>query len=308
MRLNNVEIENTYAEAFTMYASRITVTAINETWAEHAAKAVTGYATSIIGCEVEAGIEGKTINSPDGRPGFDCLFFAASKDKLAEIVFMRIGQAVLTSPTSACYDAGFPEYPSDYEGLSKFVVGGNLKFFGDGFEKSEDISGKRFWRVPVMDGEFLVQEEFTIAKVVGGGNFLILAESVESALKSAEAAVASIKGTRGVILPFPGGVVRSGSKVGSKYDFMIASTNEVFCPTLRGQVENSMLTEDINAVYEIIIDGVTKELVAKAMETGIRAATAAEIPGVKRITAGNYGGLLGDINISLYDILGDNSE
>ncbi len=306
MRLNNVEIENTHAEAFTMYASRITVTAINDTWAEHAAKAVTGYATSIIGCGVEAEIEGKTIDSPDGRPGVDCLFFASSKSKLEEIVMMRIGQAVLTSPTAACYDAGFPEYPSDYEGLSKFVVGGNLKYFGDGFELSEDISETRFWRVPVMDGEFLVQEEFTMAKVVGGGNFLILAESVESALKAAEAAVKKINGTRGVILPFPGGVVRSGSKVGSKYDFMSASTNEAYCPTLRGRVENSMLTEDINAVLEIVIDGVTKELVAKAMETGIRAA--AEIPGVKLITAGNYDGRLGNINISLYDILGSFSK
>lgn len=301
MRLNGVEIENTYAEALVMYASRITVTAISELWAEHAAKAVTGYATSIIGCGVEAEIEGKTLDSPDGRPGFDCLFFSPDKAKLEEIVMMRVGQAVLTSPTSACFDAGFPEYPSDYEGLSKFVVGGNLKFFGDGYELSEDISGKRFWRVPVMDGEFLVQEEFTMAKTVGGGNFLILAESVEAALKSAEAAVENIKGTRGVILPFPGGVVRSGSRVGSVYEFMVATTNAVFCPTLRGKVENSQLTEDENIVYEIIIDGVTEELVAKAMAAGIKAAV--EVPGVKRITAGNYGGELGDIKINLYDVL-----
>ena len=301
MRLNGVEIEDTHAEAFTMYASRITVTAINETWAEHAAKAVTGYATSIIGCGVEAAIEGKTPDSPDGRPGFDCLFFGPSKDEFAEIVMMRVGQAVLTSPTSACFDAGFPEYPSDYDGLSKFPVGGNLQFFGDGFSLSQDISGKRFWRVPVMDGEFLVEEEFTMATTVGGGNFIILAESVEAALKSAEAAVEKIKGTRGVILPFPGGVVRSGSKVGSKYDFLPASTNEAFCPTLRGKVDNSLLTEDIKAVYEIVIDGVTEELVAKAMATGVRAA--AEIPGIKRITAGNYEGNLGDIHIHLHKIL-----
>lgn len=301
MRLNGVEIVDTYCEGLDMYASRITVTAINETWAEHAAKAVTGFATSIIGCGVEAGIEGKTFDSPDGRPGLDCLFFSPDKSKLEEIVMMRVGQAVLTSPTSACFDAGFPEYPSDHEGLSKFVVGGNLKFFGDGYEYSDDISGKGFWRVPMMDGEFLVQEEFTMAKTVGGGNFIILAESVESALKSAEAAVDKIKGTRGVILPFPGGVVRSGSRVGSKYEFMTASINAVFCPTLREKVENSLVPEDVNAVYEIIIDGVTEEVVAKAMAAGIKGAV--EVPGVKKITAGNYGGELGDINIRLHDVL-----
>lgn len=301
MQLNGVEIENTYAEAFTMYASRIRVTAINETWAEHAAKAVTGYATSIIGCGVEAAIEGKSPDSPDGRPSLDCLFFGPDKAALEEIVMMRVGQGVLTSPTSACFDAGFPEYPSDHEGLSKFAVGGNLKFFGDGYELSKDISGTRFWRVPVMDGEFLVQEEFTMAKTVGGGNFLILAESVEAALKSAEAAVERVKGTRGVILPFPGGVVRSGSRVGSKYEFLSASTNTVFCPTLREKIDNSMLTKDVNAVYEIIIDGVTEELVAKTMAEGIRAAV--EVPGVKQITAGNYEGNLGNIKIHLHEVL-----
>lgn len=301
MRLNGVEIVDTYCEGLAMYASRITVTAISETWAENAAKEITGCATSIIGCKVEAAIEGKTLDSPDGRPGIDCLFFSDDKSKLEEIMNMRVPDCILTSATSACFDAGFPEFPADHEGLSKFVIGGNLKYFGDGFEISEDISGKRFWRVPVMDGEFLVQDEFTIAKTVGGGNFLILAESVESALKSAEASVKSIEGTRGVILPFVGGVVRSGSRVGSKYEFMVASTNAAFCPTLREKVENSLVPEGVNAVYEIVIDGVTEELVGKAMAAGIKAAV--EVPGVKQITAGNYEGKLGDVNIRLYDVL-----
>ncbi|NLI93794.1 MAG: formylmethanofuran--tetrahydromethanopterin N-formyltransferase [Peptococcaceae bacterium] len=302
MHLNGVEIEDTFAEAFTMRAARLTVTAINEEWARHAALAATGFATSVIGCGVEAGTEGPSPYTPDGRAGVDCLFFASSKDELEANLVKRVGQAVMTSPTSACYDGELPEFPADFEGFSKFHIGSKLRFFGDGFQASKVIGDKRYWRIPVMEGEFLIGEEFTMVKAVGGGNFLILAESVESALKASEAAVRKMKDIRGIILPFPGGVVRSGSKVGSKYKFLTASTNTAYCPTIRGRVEESRLEENINAVLEIVIDGLTDRLVSQAMEAGIREAV--KVPGVRRISAGNYGGRLGKYHFHLHQILG----
>jgi formylmethanofuran--tetrahydromethanopterin N-formyltransferase len=305
MYLNGVEIEETFAEAFTMRCARVTVTAVNETWARHAALAATGFAISVIGCGIEAGIEGETPNSPDGRFGLDCLFFAMSKEELEKQLIKRIGQAIMTSATSACYDGELPELAGQMENLSKLGIGGKLRYFGDGYQASKLIGNRRYWRIPVMEGEFLVQEEFTVGKGIGGGNFLILAKNAEAALAASEAAVQSIRSVRGLILPFPGGVVRSGSQVRSKYKFLIASTNTKFCPTLRGRLladgQNTLLPEGVNAVMEIVIDGLTAEAVSEGMRLGIRAA--AEVPGVLRITAGNYGGHLGKHHFHLKDVL-----
>ena len=306
MRLNGVEIEDNFAEAFGMRAARLTITAISQEWAYHAAIAATGFATSVIGCGVEAGIEGRSHNTPDGRPGVDCLFFASSKEDLETNLIKRVGQAIMTAPTSACYAGDLPEFEEGSDRLSKFNIGGKLRFFGDGFQSSKLIGAKRYWRIPVMEGEFLIEEEFTMAKAVGGGNFLILAESIESALKASEAAVSKMKEIRGVILPFPGGVVRSGSKVGSKYKFLTASTNTAYCPTIRGRVENSALDKHTNAVLEIVIDGITEEQVRRAMAIGIWEAV--QVPGVQRITAGNYGGRLGKFHFHLHQILAQGGE
>jgi formylmethanofuran--tetrahydromethanopterin N-formyltransferase len=305
MYLNGTEIEETFAEAFTMRCTRVTVTAVNETWAHHAATAATGFATSVIGCGIEAGIEGRTPNSPDGRFGLDCLFFATSQEELEKQLIKRIGQAIMTSPTSACYDGELPELEGQTENLGKLGIGKKVRFFGDGYQASKLIGNRRFWRIPVMEGEFLVQEEFMAGKGIGGGNFLILAENAEAALAAAEASVKSIRSVRGLILPFPGGIVRSGSKVRSKYKFLIASTNTSFCPTLRGRLlaegQNTSLPEGVNAVMEIVIDGLTSEAVSEGMRRGIIAAS--EVPGVRRITAGNYGGHLGKHHFYLKDVL-----
>lgn len=301
MRLNDVEIEDTFAEAFTMYGTRVTITAVNEQWARHAALAATGFATSVIGCGVEAGIEGPAIVTPDGRPGLDCLFFTTSKEEMAKQLLQRIGQAVMTTPTAACYDGLSQGEHGQEAPLDKLNIGGRLRFFGDGYQASKVIGNQRFWRIPVMEGEFLIQEEFTVVKAVGGGNFLILAETAEAALAAAEAAVEAMSAVREIILPFPGGIVRSGSQVGSRYKFLKASTNVSFCPTLRGIVENSLLPQEVNSVLEIVIDGLTSEAVTKAMQVGIRAAC---MPGVRRITAGNYGGRLGKHHFHLQQIVG----
>ncbi|MDR3560294.1 MAG: formylmethanofuran--tetrahydromethanopterin N-formyltransferase [Negativicutes bacterium] len=306
MQLNGVEIEDTFAEAFSMYGARVTLTAVNGHWVRQAALAATGFATSVIGCGIEAGIEGPAPVSPDGRAGVNCLFFAISKDDLEKQLLKRIGQAVMTAPTAACFDGGLPELADEGKTLyATMNIGGKLRFFGDGYQASKMIGNRRFWRIPVMEGEFLVEEEFAVAKGVGGGNFLILAETAAAALTAAEAAVKAIGAVRGVVLPFPGGIVRSGSQVGSRYKFLAASTNVAYCPTIKGRVPASQLTRSVNSVLEIVIDGLTATAVSEAMRVGIAAAC---LPGVQRITAGNYGGRLGKHHFHLRQILAQETE
>jgi formylmethanofuran--tetrahydromethanopterin N-formyltransferase len=294
LTLNGTEIEDTFAEAFPMTAARLVVTAANDHWALAAARAATGYAASVIGCDAEAGLEQVLTpdQTPDGRPGISLLMFAFNRDALEKAVVNRVGQCVLTCPTTACYN-GLPV------GEKAIKVGGNLRFFGDGWQASKLLEGRRYWRVPVMDGEFTCEDRFGTVKGVAGGNFLILAESQEAALRAAEAATEAIGRVPGVILPFPGGVVRSGSKVGSKYKALRASTNDAYCPTLRGVVKTA-LPDGVNAVYELVIDGVSLDAVAAATRAGVRAACG---PGVRRISAGNYGGKLGPHHLRLHELL-----
>lgn len=294
MQLNGVPIEDTFAEAFGMTATRILITALDLTWARHAAASLTGFATSVIGCGVEAGVERELLpeETPDGRPGLAVLLFAMSGDTLEKQLENRIGQCVLTCPTTAAF-AGM-------NGDKRIRLGGGLRYFGDGFQISKLIDGKRYWRIPVMDGEFLCEESTARARAVGGGNFLILAQSQRAGLTAASAGVAAIAPLPGVITPFPGGVVRSGSKVGSKYKRLIASTNDAYCPTLVGLTE-SALPEGVAAVVEIVIDGLDEGAVAAAMRAGIRAACAC--PGVSAISAGNYGGKLGQYHFKLRELL-----
>jgi formylmethanofuran--tetrahydromethanopterin N-formyltransferase len=296
MKVRGVFIEDTFAEAFTMRVARLIITGRNPRWAREAALKLTGFATSVIGCKCEASIEREltTAETPDGRPGFSVLFMTMSKDDLPKRLIERIGQTVLTCPTTACYD-GLPDSPD------RLGVGSALRFFGDGFQASKVIGGERFWRIPVMEGEFLVQEKFGMVKGVGGGNFLMLAKSADAALEAAEAAVDAMSGRVGVIMPFPGGVVRSGSKVGSRrIKSMIASTNDAYCPTLRS-ITDSQLPEGVNSVLEIVINGVDAEVIASAMRVGIEAACR---EGVVAITAGNYGGKLGPHHFHLRKIMG----
>jgi formylmethanofuran--tetrahydromethanopterin N-formyltransferase len=299
MNLRGAFIEDTFAEAFTMRVARIIITARSPRWAREAALKLTGFATSVIGCKVEAGIERVLPESetPDGRPGISILLLTMSKDDMAKRLIERIGQTVLTCPTTACYD-GLPEAPD------RVGVGSALRFFGDGFQASKVIGGERFWRIPVMEGEFLVQEKFGMVKGVGGGNFLILARSADAALASAEAAADAMAGHPGIILPFPGGVVRSGSKVGSRrIKSMIASTNDAFCPTLRA-ITDSALPESVNSVLEIVINGIDADAITRAMRLGIGAACR---EGVVSISAGNYGGKLGPHHFHLRRIMAESA-
>ncbi len=296
MKLNGVLIDDTFAEAFPMKATRVIVTAVNPTWAMHAAQAMTGFATSVIACGCEAGIE-KVLSAretPDGRPGVAVLLFTMSTKEMIKQLQNRVGQCVLTAPTSACF-AGM----TDGEPLP---LGKNLRFFGDGWQLSKKLGGRRYWRVPVMDGEFLCEETTAMCKAIGGGNFLILADNQAAALAASERAIVAMRKIPGVIMPFPGGVVRSGSKVGSKYKTLPASTNHVFCPTLKGAVA-SELGPTVGAVLEIVIDGLDTVAISAATRVGIEAACRGRRHAVQRISAGNYGGSLGPFHFKLREIL-----
>jgi len=297
LQRNGVEVVDTFAEAFPITGTRVIITAITPEWARTAATVMTGNATSVIACDVEASIERDVApaDTPDGRPGVAVLVFAFSRDALGKALAGRVGQSILTCPTTACYN-GIEGAPKD----KQVSVGGQIRYFGDTHQSSKKLAGRRLWRIPVMDGEFVCEDRFGTVKGVAGGNLLICGADQAAALSAAEHAARAIRTLPDVILPFPGGIVRSGSKVGSHYKKLKASTNDAYCPTLRALVKTE-LTPDVGAVYEIVIDGLTSDAVRAAMRAGLHAAC--ETPGVIRITAGNYGGKLGPFHYHLRELV-----
>jgi formylmethanofuran--tetrahydromethanopterin N-formyltransferase len=297
MMIRGVTIEETFAEAFGMRAARVVITAVSMRWAREAAVKMTGFATSVIGCKCEAAIEREldASETPDARPGISVLLFTMDTESLGKRLIERIGQTVLTCPTTSCFD-GLPD-ASD-----RIPAGRALRTFGDGFQSSKILGGRRYWRVPVMDGEFLLEESFGVHKrAIGGGNFLILGRDAAAVLTAAEAAVAAMAGSVGVILPFPGGIVRSGSKVGARaYAGMIASTNDAYCPTLAA-LTDTRLPDGVNAVLEIVLDGLSADAISSSMRQGIDAACR---EGIVAISAGNYGGNLGPYHFHLRALMG----
>lgn len=294
MQLDGTLIEDTFAEAFGMRYVRLIVTAADDYWLEAGLREVTGYSSSVIACDAEVGIERHipAVQTPDGRPGAAVLLFGFSTDALNKSVPNRVGQCIMTCPTTAVYD-GLPTAET------KLPLGKKIRFFGDGFQKSKQVAGQRYWRIPVMDGEFLVADVVGAEKGVAGGNMIIQSVDQAAGLAAVRRATAAIWKMPGVITPFPGGSARSGSKVGSRYKGMVASTSDAYCPTLRGRVESKLHT-DANCAYEIVIDGESEAAVGAAMAAGLRAAVGSGIP---LITAGNYGGKLGKFHFHLRSLL-----
>ena len=298
MELEGVEIEATFAEAFPIKVARVLITAVNEKWAMTAAKEMTGFGTSVIMCPAEAGIDkiASSDETPDGRPGVYAMICTFGYKALDAQLLARIGQCVLTSPTAAVFNAL-------ENGEKEFNIGFKLKFFGDGFETEGELNGREVARVPIMGGEFVIEKNLSAKAGVAGGNLFILAKDQMSALTAVEAAVEAIMQVEGTITPFTGGVVASGSKPSSsKYKFMHATINEKYCPTLKDKIEDSELPADVNGVFEIVINGVSEEAVKEATKIGIEAAV--KVPGVVKITAGNFGGTLGEYKIHLKEVLG----
>ncbi len=298
MKVNNIEIDDTFAEAFGMSATGVIITADSQKWALQAAVTMSGFGTSVIGCGAECGIdyELSSDETPDGRPGVRVLLFGFSPDGLEPQLRNRVGQCVLTSPGSACYNG--------VEATQQLKLSAGPRFFGDGWQTAKKLGDRRFWRVPVMDGEFIIEDTAgVITDAVGGGNLIIIGTDRVGLLETCEAAVEAMSKVPDTIMPFPGGIVRSGSKVGSKYAGAPASTNDAFCPTLRGATQSN-LDPDTIAVLEIVIDGLTAQSVAESMRVGIKTITeVGPSKGVTRISAGNYGGNLGQHHYHLKDLL-----
>jgi formylmethanofuran--tetrahydromethanopterin N-formyltransferase len=294
VQLGNTHIDETFAEAFGMRYARLIVTAHDEYWLDAAAREFAGYGSSVIACDAEVGVERRLSpeETPDGRPGAAILAFGFSADALAKAVANRAGQCLMTCPTTAVYD-GLPD------GAERIPLGGHLRFFGDGYQKSKLLGKRRFWRIPVMDGEFLVEQSLGVSKGVAGGNIILQAASLPPALAAARRGVEAIAELPDAITPFPGGVARSGSKVGSTYKALLASTADAYCPALRGRVETK-LHDGVNCAYEIVIDGASEEAVARATAAALRAAAGPEL---LAIGAGNYGGKLGKFHFHLRELL-----
>ncbi len=291
-RLGATEVSDTFAEAFPMRYARLIITAATKEWALEAARSATGFATSVIGCKCEAAIECPLTRTPDGRPGISVLLFAMDREGVGKRVLDRVGQCVMTCPTTACFD-GLPNAEK------RVALGSGLRYFGDGFQASKVVSGERFWRIPVMEGEFLVCESVGVGTGVGGGNLVIGGADEARALGAAQAAVDAVR-DEGVALPFPGGIVRSGSKVGAlTSSSMPASTNHQFAPTLRAQIDDSLVPDGVGAMYEIVIDGMSEDKVREAMRRGLHAAAGA---GAALVTAANFGGGLGEFHFPLTEL------
>ncbi len=294
MECNGVPIDDTFAEGFPIWISRVIITAVTEEYARIAAVEATGFATSAIGCPCEAGIEGTLSGdmTPDGRPGVSILI-CASKKKVKEQVLERIAECVLTAATTSVFD-GLPDAEE------RFDI--KMHFFGDKFEEKCVVGGRNCWKIPIMEGDYIGEEEFGMVKGVAGGNFFVMAENQMAALVGARAASDAIARVDGAITSFSGGIVASGSKVGAKnYKFPIpATTNEQYCPTLKGKVPDSKIPDGVSSVYEIVINGLTEERVKAAMKAGIKAAVM--VPGVRFISAGNYEGKLGPFQFKLADL------
>ena len=294
LKIGKTEVVDTFAEAFGMWGARVIITADTKTWARAAAQSMCGFATSVIRCKCEAAVECEIpdTDTPDMRPGVSVLLFAMSEKDMSARLVERIGQCVMTCPTSACYNG--------LDTTQTVPVGQRLRFFGDGFQIAKVIHGRRLWRIPVMEGEFLVDDTFGIQPTIGGGNLLMLGKSRRVALRAAVGAAEAMREVAGVFLPFPQGVVGSGSKVGSRYKALIASTNEAYCPTLRGAIDHSALPDNIAAVYEVVVNGLDEESLREAMRRGIQAAAD---KGVDYLSAGNYGGTLGQYKFALHELL-----
>jgi len=289
-------IDDTYAEAFRSIYAEILITACDRTWLEHAVNAATGHASSTILCDCEAGLD-RWIDpsapgaepTPDGRPGAVIQFHVPRfrKDRepaLERALLTRIAQNILTCPTTACFN--------QIDGDSFFKLGRKIALFGDGHQFRDVRFDRRVWVIPIMMGEFVLDRRFGFRDGIMGGNLWFMGDSVDSALLAAERALDGVRATPGVVAPFPGGVASSGSKAGSRYSFLFASTNHPFCPTLREKLgAESQVPDGVQSISEIIINGRDLETVRHATQAAIAASI--DTPGLLRISAGNYNGRLG---------------
>jgi formylmethanofuran--tetrahydromethanopterin N-formyltransferase len=284
-------VDDTYAEAFRSIYAEILITARDRYWVDQAVQACTGNASSTIMCDCEAGMSHYVDSgeTPDSRPGAVVQFHVPRfwkdrTERLEKALIVRVGQNVLTCPTTACFST--LRHSETY-----FKLGRKLSYFGDGHQYRDERFGRLGWVIPILGGEFFLDRRFGYRDGLMGGNLWYFGTTSDAAVDAAMKGVEAAK-RPGVIMPFPGGLAGSGSKAGSKYKFIVGSTFAEYCPTLRGKPGvASRLPEGVTSVQEIIFNGCDLETIAIAMQAAITASRTTM--GLERISAGNYGGKLG---------------
>jgi formylmethanofuran--tetrahydromethanopterin N-formyltransferase len=291
-------VDDTYAEAFRSIYAEILITARDRYWVDQAVHACTGNASSTIMCDCEAGMSHyvEPSETPDGRLGAVVQFHVPRfwkdrAEKLERSLLVRVGQNVLTCPTTACFST-----MRDAE--TYFKLGRKISYFGDGHQFREERYGRPGWVIPILGGEFFMDRRFGYRDGLMGGNLWYFGNTSDAAVDAAMKGVEAAK-RPGVIMPFPGGLAGCGSKAGSKYKFIVGSTFAEYCPTLRSKLgETSRLPAGVTSVQEIILNGSDLSTIAAAMQAAIAASRGTL--GLERISAGNYGGKLGKSFIYLH--------
>ena len=102
-----------------------------------------------------------------------------------------------------------------------------------------------------------------------------------------------------MVTPFD--VCSAGSKPETHFPKIGPTTNHLYCPSLKKQLgKESLVPEGVGYIAEIVYDGVSLDAVKEATKAGIEAVV--EVDGVVKISAGNYGGKLGEYKIFLREL------
>lgn len=295
-------VDDTYAEGFRSIYGEVLFTARDEKWLSHCIHAVTGHSSSTILCDCESGVAQwlSAEQTPDGRVGAVVQFHVPRfrkdrREHLEKVMLARISQNALTCPTIRCFNR--------LDTADFYKLGRKISLFGDRHQFRDVRYAAPGWVIPILGGEFFLSRRFGFQDGVMGGNLWFFGATEDAAIEAAEKAAAAVMTIPDTILPFPGGIAASGSKAGSSYDFLIASTYAEFCPTLKGKLGAvSKVPDGVVSIQEIIINGRDVAALNAATAAAIRAA--AGTPGLVRISAGNYGGRLGKTFVHLHEVLG----
>ncbi|MEM2816578.1 MAG: formylmethanofuran--tetrahydromethanopterin N-formyltransferase [Candidatus Bathyarchaeia archaeon] len=295
-------IEDTYAEAFQGVYCRVIVTADDEETLVRAAEDATATPATVIG-RIEGGVEKwlSTRETPDGRKGAVLQFwgiidpkkpFSESLKKFEVELSYRIRQDILVKPFTAVFDA-----LNASEG--KLDMMERVGHCGDGYEWTEEKYARTVIVVPIMVPDFIIERYIGYARGVMGANFWIMCKTKEAVKEAGRKALEAIHEVEGVVTPFD--VCSAGSKPETRFPWIGPTTNHLYCPSLRKKLgADSKVPEGVGYIPEVVINGVSLEAVKQAMRAGITAA--AKVKGVVGISAGNYGGKLGDYRIYLREL------
>ena len=299
MRLT--EVEDTFAEAFDGLFCRIVITARDEVRLKRAAYGSTALPMVVVG-RGEGGIEEwlGPAETPDGRLGAIVQFWTGISEsqpfevmlkKFVKEASYRIRQEILVEPTTCVFNA--------LDSASHFDVMDSVGHCGDGYEWEEEYAGRQVINVPIMMPSFRIERYLGYDVGVSGGNLWFMCQDEDSALKAGDKALESVHSIRGVITPFD--ICAAGSKPETKYPEIGPTTNHLYVPSLKEKITESKVPEGVRSIPEIVINGVSLDVVRQAMKVSIDAVR--DMKGVVKISSGNYGGKLGKYRIYLHELL-----